>query len=76
MFLNPVSLGYRSIAEMGIITDFGDKEKVADLLRANRFIKTCETSPLGKYTITALLFTHSINEIDEVLKKIDCKTAG
>ena len=50
MYLNPLSAGYESIAEIGIMTDLADKEKVAQALskRQSERITTFNAEPFGK----------------------------
>jgi DNA-binding Lrp family transcriptional regulator len=50
MHLNPLSLGYDSIAEVGILTDLENLTKVADMLKTKLSIRLVN-SALGKYCI-------------------------
>ena len=56
MHLNPLSLGYESIAEIGIMTDLADKEKAALSTKQN-------TSPIK---IDNLAPQHPIREIQYI----------
>ena len=71
MYLNPLSMGYESIAEIGIMTDLADEEKVGELLRTNPRVKIA--GPLGKYSIYALLVAQKLNELNETVQQIDLK---
>jgi Lrp/AsnC family transcriptional regulator for asnA, asnC and gidA len=71
MYLNPLSVGYESIAEMGIITDLADKEKVEELLRAKPYVKIAPS--LGRYSIYGLLLAQKLDELTEIVQLIDLK---
>ena len=53
MHLNPLSVGYESIAEIGIMIDLADKEKAAQALSNIHSVRitTFNASSLGKYNI-------------------------
>lgn len=71
MHLNPLSVGYECVAEVGLITDLADKAKVLDTLRAKPTVKIWDA--LGKYSIYGLLFVHKLNELSEAIQHIDFK---
>jgi Lrp/AsnC family transcriptional regulator, leucine-responsive regulatory protein len=71
MHLNPVSVGYESIAEVGILTDLADKEKVAEMLKAKPFVKI--VGHLGKYDIYAFLQARKLDELSQQVQQIDIK---
>jgi Lrp/AsnC family transcriptional regulator for asnA, asnC and gidA len=71
MYLNPISIGYESIAEIGINTDLAEKEKCGELLRANPCVKIAGS--LGKYSIYALVVAQKLNELNETIQQIDLK---
>jgi DNA-binding Lrp family transcriptional regulator len=71
MHLNPLSVGYESIAEIGIITDLADREKVAHALNNHRFKGIA--SSLGKYDIYGLLMARKLDELTSLIRKIDIK---
>ncbi len=75
MYLNPFSVGYESIAEIGIITDLADREKVAqalDKMQSPR-ITTFTASPLGKYNIYGILRARRLDELTQLIQRIDIK---
>jgi Lrp/AsnC family transcriptional regulator, regulator for asnA, asnC and gidA len=71
MYLNPLSVGYESIAEVGIMTDLADKEKVAETLKNKPSIKI--SGSLGKYDMYGLLLARKLNELNELVQQIDIK---
>jgi Lrp/AsnC family transcriptional regulator, regulator for asnA, asnC and gidA len=75
MYLNPLSVGYESIAEIGIMTDLADKEKVAQALdkKQSSRIATFSPSPLGKYNIYGQLRARKLVELTELIRRIDVK---
>ena len=75
MYLNPLSVGYESIAEVGIMTDLADKEKVAQTLSKIQpeRITTFIASPLGKYNISGLLKVRKLAELTQLVQRIDIK---
>lgn len=75
MYLNPLSLGYESMAEAGILTGLGNQKKVAESLRANSSVKLAGVGPaaLGKYDVYCLLAAKKLNELTELVRRIDIK---
>jgi Lrp/AsnC family transcriptional regulator, regulator for asnA, asnC and gidA len=75
MYLNPLSVGFESIAEIGIMTDLADKEKVAQELskRQSQRITNFIASPLGKYNIYGLLKARNLNELTRLIQRLDIK---
>jgi Lrp/AsnC family transcriptional regulator for asnA, asnC and gidA len=75
MHLNPLSLGYESVAEIGIMTDLADKEKVAQALSKRQSVRitTFNVSPLGKYNIYGLLSARKLDELAQLVQRIDIK---
>lgn len=75
MYLNPVAMGFQSIAEVGIITNFVDREKVVNSLRnipalqIFHFADTFET--IGKYNIYGLIIGRRLDQLTETVEKID-----
>ena len=67
MYLNPLSVGYESIAEIGIMTDLADKEKVAQALSNihSERITTFNASSLGKYNIYGRLKARKLDEFHD-----------
>ncbi|MCW4046372.1 MAG: AsnC family transcriptional regulator [Candidatus Bathyarchaeota archaeon] len=72
MYLNPVSVGYESLAEIGLITDLADSEKVAKSLRTNPLLLIVPSS-IGKYNIYGVVKAKKLNELTETVKQIDIK---
>lgn len=72
MYLNPLSVGYESIAEIGILTDLADKDRVNALLK-DRPSVTITPTPIGKYDICGILFAHKFNELSALVQQIDIK---
>jgi Lrp/AsnC family transcriptional regulator for asnA, asnC and gidA len=75
MHLNPLSVGYESVAEIGIMTDLADKEKVAQALSKRQSVRvtTFSASPLGKYNVYGLLRARKLDELTQLVQKIDIK---
>ena len=75
MHLNPLSVGYENIAEIGIMTDLADKEKAAQALskRHSVRIETFNASPLGKYNIYGQLRARKLAELTQLIQRIDIK---
>ena len=73
MHLNPLSVGYESIAEIGIMTDLADKEKAAQALGSRQSIKFEVKSSLGKYNIYGLLRAQKLDELTQLVQRIDIK---
>jgi Lrp/AsnC family transcriptional regulator for asnA, asnC and gidA len=71
MYLNPVSIGYESIAEIGILTDLADREKVLELLKNEPAVTT--VSSIGKYDIFGLVMARKSSELACVVQQIDKK---
>lgn len=72
MYLNPLSVGYESIAEIGIMTNLADQEKVQDLLRPKPSVALI-SSGLGKYNLYCLVLAQKLNELNEIVQRIDLK---
>jgi Lrp/AsnC family transcriptional regulator for asnA, asnC and gidA len=73
MYLNPLSVGYESIAEVGItVTDLADREKVIERLRTKRHVIILGPA-LGKYDIYGILLARKLNELSEIVQSIDIK---
>ena len=75
MYLNPLSVGYESIAEIGIMTDLADKEKVAQVLskRHSSKITAFTVTALGKYNIYGLIRARKLDELTQLVQMIDVK---
>ncbi len=71
MFLNPLSVGYESIAEIGILTDLSDKEKVKESLKNKPSVRVA--SPIGKYDISGQIFARKFNDLSTLVRQIDIK---
>jgi DNA-binding Lrp family transcriptional regulator len=71
MYLNPLSVGYESIADVGIVTDLADEEKVEKFLRTEPYVKIVPS--LGKYSIYGLLLAQKLNKLTEIVQRIDLK---
>ncbi len=72
MHLNPLSVGYESIAEAGILTDLLDREKVKEALEQKGNFWAGPIS-LGKYDIYGNLFAKKIQDLNELIQRIDVK---
>ncbi len=72
MYLNPLSVGYESIAEIGIITDLAHREKIEKLLRTKPLIALV-SSGLGKYNLYCLLLAQKLSQLNEIVQQIDFK---
>ena len=75
MHLNPLSVGYESIAEIGIMTDLADKEKAAQALRNIHSVRitTFNASSLGKYNIYGQIRARKLDELTRLIQRIDIK---
>ncbi len=72
MYLNPLSVAYESIAEIGILTDLADKDKVKTLLKTKPSMTITPTA-IGKYDICGILYAHKFNELSALVQQIDIK---
>ena len=72
MYINPLSLGYESISEIGIITELSNKEEVAESLRANPIVWTVP-SALGKYDIYGVVKARNMDQLAETIRLVDTK---
>ena len=73
MYLNPLSVGYESIAEVGLtLTNLADREKVIERLRTKRYV-IIPGPALGKYDIYGILLARKINDLSEIVQSIDIK---
>ncbi|MGD0450315.1 MAG: AsnC family transcriptional regulator [Candidatus Bathyarchaeia archaeon] len=76
MHINPLSVGYESIAEIGIMTDLADKEKAAQALSKRQSIRIetfTAASSLGKYNIYGQLRARKLAELTQLVQRIDIK---
>jgi len=75
MYLNPLSFGYESMAEVGILTGLKDQKKVRDSLEVNSGGKKLLLVPvaLGKYDVYYILFAKKLSELAEIVRRIDVK---
>lgn len=71
MHLNPISVGYESIAELGILTDLSDKERIKEMLKTKPAVKVA--GPIGKYDICGTLYAHKFHELSTLVQQIDVK---
>jgi DNA-binding Lrp family transcriptional regulator len=71
MHLNPLSVGYESIAELGILTDLADKEKIKEMLKTKPAVKVA--GAIGKYDICGTLYTRKFHELSTLVQQIDVK---
>jgi len=72
MHLNPLSLGYQNMAEIGIMTDLAEKETVVKMLSSEKSIILTVTF-LGKYSIYGILLARKIDELMQLVTKVDIK---
>jgi DNA-binding Lrp family transcriptional regulator len=71
MHLNPLSVGYECLAEIGIMTDLSDKDKVLEYLSTKPAVRI--RGSLGKYSTYGLLFVHKLKELSEAVQRVDFK---
>jgi DNA-binding Lrp family transcriptional regulator len=71
MHLNPLSVGYEIIAEIGISTDLSDREKAAQMLWDKHVFRL--TSSLGRYDIYGLVMARNLDELERLVERIDIK---
>ena len=72
MHLNPLSVGYESIAEVGILTELADKKGVKEALEEKGNFLGGLIS-LGKYDIYGNLFAKKIEDLNRLIQRIDIK---
>jgi Lrp/AsnC family transcriptional regulator for asnA, asnC and gidA len=72
MYLNPIAVGYKSIAELGIITNLVDRKKVLDSLRNVPRLQVFDVM-IGKYTISGLVRAKTLDDLNETVRMIDIK---
>ncbi len=71
MHLNPLSVGYQSMAEIGIMTDLADKEIVAHALSNKQSVNL--TAALGKYNIYGVVVAQTLSEMMKLVEQVDMK---
>jgi DNA-binding Lrp family transcriptional regulator len=72
MHLNPLSVGYESIAEAGILTELADKKGVKEALeKKGNFLGGIIS--LGKYDIYGNLFAKKIEDLNGLIQRIDIR---
>jgi Lrp/AsnC family transcriptional regulator for asnA, asnC and gidA len=72
MYLNPLSVGYGSMVEIGIITDLADTEKFIESLKI-KSLTLVSSNPIGKYNITGLARALKLDDLMEQIQKMDIK---
>jgi DNA-binding Lrp family transcriptional regulator len=72
MYLNPLSVGYGSMVEIGIITDLADTKKFIESLRV-KSVRVVPSNPIGKYNITGLARAPKLDEVMEEIQRMDIK---
>jgi len=75
MHLNPVALGFEDIADVGMITDCADREKVSASLKnipALQILNLADNfETIGKYNIFGLAIGKKLDQLTEIVEKID-----
>lgn len=71
MHLNPLSVGYEIIAEIGITTDLPEKEKAVQMLGDKNVFRL--TDSLGRYDIYGLVMARNLDALEQLVERIDIK---
>ena len=70
MLVNPHSLGYQYICDLGITTAVEDEKEIMKFLTCKPYIAHM-AGPLGKYNIWAKVAVHKTHELTEILEDIE-----
>ncbi len=70
MQVNPQSLGYKCICDIGILTSVDDEKKVLAFLESKPYIQ-CAVKVYGKYNITTKISLTDMQELAAILEDIE-----
>jgi Lrp/AsnC family transcriptional regulator for asnA, asnC and gidA len=70
MLVNPHSLGYKYISDLGIETAVENENKVIEVLKSKPYIAHI-VGPLGKYNFWAKVALHEIQQLAEILEDLE-----
>lgn len=73
MQINPQSLGYRCIADIGIITTIDNEKKITDFLKTRPYIRHIMSS-FGRYNIAVKVALKDVNELTGILQDLESNT--
>jgi len=70
MLINPHSLGYRHIIDLGITTAVEDEKEVAKFLETKQYISEL-IGPLGKYNFLGKVVLRDLNKLHEIIGDLE-----
>ena len=70
MQINPRSLGYNCVADIGVMTAFEDEEEVAEFLKSKPYMPSFYTSSYGKYNLAAIIVLPNVEKLSKILELI------
>lgn len=70
MQVNPLSLGYRCIADVGIVTSIENEKKVAEFLKTKPYIQHI-ISLFGKYNFGAKVALKDVNQLTGIIEDLE-----
>jgi len=70
MLVNPHCLGYRHIADIGIIAAFEDENQVAKLLESKQYISEL-VGPFGNYNFLGKVALKDLNKLHEIIEDLE-----
>lgn len=70
MQINPRSLGYNCVADLGIITAFEDEKEVAEFLKSKSFMPSVYSAYYGKYNLATIIVLPNVEKLTRILELI------
>jgi Lrp/AsnC family transcriptional regulator for asnA, asnC and gidA len=70
MLVNPHSLGYRHIIDLGVITAVENEEEVAEFLEGKTYISAV-VCPVGKYNFYGKAALRDLNDLESILEDLE-----
>jgi Lrp/AsnC family transcriptional regulator for asnA, asnC and gidA len=71
MQVNPRSLGYKCVANIGIITSREDESKVIEFLRSKPYTRVAFINVFERTNIAAIISLHEFDELPEAMRDIE-----
>jgi Lrp/AsnC family transcriptional regulator for asnA, asnC and gidA len=71
MLVNPHSLGYKCVVDLGIITTAENEKEIEDFLRSKPFKYANIVGPFGKYNVFAVIALKNIQELSKILEELE-----
>lgn len=70
MLINPQCLGYQHIADLGIVTAFGNEKEVTSFLENKPYISEL-VGPLGEYNFYGKVALQDLNKVNEIIEDLE-----